>query len=514
MPETAIPSAPPRAKRARDADHFSTEGLRDDLRGRSVRGGVATVASQGAKFILNLGSTAVLARLLTPADFGLIAMVAAVVGFATLFKDMGLSMATVQREAITHEQVSTLFWVNVAFSTLLAVVIAAASPLVAMLYGEPRLVLITIAIGATFVFGGLAAQHVALLQRQMRFMAIASIELAAFVVSIIVAIAIAYIYRTYWALVAMSATQAICTALFAWIASGWMPGRPRRDADVRSMLAFGGSLSGFNMLNYFTRNADNVLIGVALGAGPLGFYSRAYNLLMLPIRQVNTPLTSVALPALSRLQFDPIAYRRFFLRAVALAAMFTAPIVLFAFAAADDIILLVLGDQWIESTGIFRLLMPAALVGAINMVPGWLCVSLGRAGVQLRWALWSAPFVVAGFAVGLIWGAEGVAASFSVTFTIALAVFVRMACKGSPVSSGDIVRAISRGFLAASVASAAVLALKWSVDLGEVHLLARLLLSGMVFSVVYLGVFCGVPGGVRQVRSTLELRHTFRTAQA
>jgi PST family polysaccharide transporter len=148
------------------------------------------------------------------------------------------------------------------------------------------------------------------------------------------------------------------------------------------------------------------------------------------------------------------------------------------------------------------------------MVPGWLCVSLGRAGVQLRWALWSAPFVVAGFAVGLIWGAEGVAASFSVTFTIALAVFVRMACKGSPVSSGDIVRAISRGFLAASVASAAVLALKWSVDLGEVHLLARLLLSGMVFSVVYLGVFCGVPGGVRQVRSTLELRHTFRTAQA
>ncbi|MGP1309915.1 MAG: lipopolysaccharide biosynthesis protein, partial [Phycisphaerales bacterium] len=484
------------------------------LRGRSVRGGLATVTAQGLKFVLNLGSTAVLARLLTPDDFGLVAMVAAVVGFAALFKDLGLSMATVQRETITHEQVSTLFWVNLAFSVLLALVVAAASPLVALLYGEPRLVAITAALGATFVFGGLAAQHVALLQRRMRFTAVASIELASFAVSIGVAIAVAYAFRTYWALVAMTATQAVCTALFAWIASGWLPGLPRRDAEVRSMLAFGGNLTGFNILNYFTRNADNVLVGAVLGAGPLGFYSRAYNLLMLPIRQVNTPLTAVALPALSRLQTDAPAYRRFFLRAVGLAAMFTAPIVLFAFTAADDIVLLVLGRQWVESTTIFRLLMPAALVGAINMVPGWLCVSLGRAGVQFRWALWSAPFVVAGFAVGLLWGAEGVAASFSCTFTVALIAFVMMAAKGSPVSSADILRAVARAFFAAFVASAGVFAMRALLDFSAVHLILRLAIFGAAYSILYLAVFCGLPGGVQQIRATLELRNSLRTAKA
>jgi PST family polysaccharide transporter len=194
--------------------------------------------------------------------------------------------------------------------------------------------------------------------------------------------------------------------------------------------------------------------------------------------------------------------------------MFTAPIVLFTFTAADDIVLLVLGDQWVESTTIFRLLMPAALVGAINMVPGWLCVSLGRAGVQLRWALWSAPCIVAGFAVGLIWGAEGVAASFSFTFTIALFVFIRMASKGSPVSSADIFRAIGRGFFAAAVASAGVFIMRAMIDFSNVNLILRLMIFGAAFSMLYLATFCSMPGGIQQIRSTLELRNTFKGARA
>jgi PST family polysaccharide transporter len=158
--------------------------------------------------------------------------------------------------------------------------------------------------------------------------------------------------------------------------------------------------------------------------------------------------------------------------------------------------------------------MPAALVGAINMVPGWLCVSLGRAGVQFRWAVWSAPFVVAGFAVGLLWGAEGVAASFSCTFTVAMIVFVMMAAKGSPVSAADIFRAIARAFFAAFIACAGVFALRALVDFAGVHLVLRLAIFGAAYSILYVAAFCAMPGGVQQIRAALDLRNSLRTAKA
>lgn len=505
---TTAPTATPMpdAQPAPADPRFDTAHLRKDLRGRSVRGGVVTLVSQGLKFVITTGSTAVLARILTPGDFGLIAMVAAVVGFAALFKDLGLSMATVQRERVGHAQVSAMFWVNVAVSTLIALLVAACSPLVAMLYREPRLVPVTIALGSTFILGGLAAQHTALLRRQMRFTALASIEVVSLAVGAAVAIAVAWPTRSYWALVAMTATQAFVAAAMAWALSGWTPGRPRWDADARGMLAFGGYLTGFNLLNYFTRNFDNVLIGAALGAGPLGLYSRAYNLLMLPIRQVNGPATAVAMPALSRLQSDPPAYRRFFLRAVSMMSLITAPIVAYSFADADLLVLLLLGEQWTGAVDIFRLLAPAAFVGAINIVPGWLCSSLGTTKKQFVWAAWSMPVVVAGFAVGLLWGTEGVAASFSVTFSFTLLAFIRSACKDSPVSTLDLWRAFWRTFLAAVAAAGVVLALKAFTPTGDLPLVPQILLNACVYGAAFLLAMLATPGGARELRLALELR--------
>jgi PST family polysaccharide transporter len=491
--------------------HFDTEHLRKDLRGRSVRGGLVTVGSQGIKFALTLVSTAVLARLLTPDDFGLVAMVAAIVGFATLFKDLGLSMATVQRENITHSQVSTLFWINVGVSTALALLVAALSPLVALLYGDERLIAITVALGATFIFGGFTSQHTALLRRQMRFSALATIEVVAYLIAIIAAITIATLTRSYWALVAMMAIQALVTMFLAWALSGWMPGKPGWDHDVRGMLSFGGHLTGFNALNYFTRNFDNVLIGVAYGPGPLGLYSRAYNLLLLPIRQINGPVTSVAMPALCRLQNDPVAYRRFFLRTVSLLSLVTAPLVAYTFADADLLVLALLGEQWTDATPIFRWLAPAALIGAINIVPGWLCSSLGRTQVQMKWAMWSAPVVVTGFVIGLPWGPEGVAASFSITFTATFLVFIAMACRESPVAVGDIWMALRRTFLSAVLASLLLLLLKSFAPIEHLPLLMRFSVSVPAFGIFFVAALGSTRLGRDEMRRLVELRHGLQT---
>jgi O-antigen/teichoic acid export membrane protein len=224
---------------------------------------------------------AVLARLLTLQDFGLISMVTAFTGLASLFRDMGLSMATVQRPHIDHAQVSTLFWVNVAISVVITSITAMLGPLIAWFYGEPRLKWITIVSAVAFIFGGLTVQHQALLRRQMRFTALAIIDVGSMLAGIIVAITSSLYGAGYWALVLNQLVVGITTAMGVWLLCDWRPGLPVGHSGVRSMLAFGGNLTGANVLNYFVRNFDNILIGWYWGAQQLGLYTRAYQLLVI-----------------------------------------------------------------------------------------------------------------------------------------------------------------------------------------------------------------------------------------
>lgn len=373
---------------------FDTEYLKADLKGRSVRGGAVTMAGQGAKFFLGMVSTVVLARLLTPQDFGLIAMVAAVTGFVVMFKDMGLSMATVQRAEINHGQISTLFWINVALSLGVMLVIAALAPAIAWFYGEPRLTWITLALAGAFIFGGLTIQHQALLRRNMRFGSLALIQIVSMLVGIVAAIISAWYGAGYWALVIMQLAGAITGAIAVWVACGWRPGLPVRRSGVREMLAFGGNLTGFNIINYFVRNIDKILIGRYLGPTPLGLFSKSYNLLLLPIRQINAPISAVAIPGLSLLQNEKRRYIAYYLKAVSAVSFITMPIMLFLIFNSEKVIRLVLGDQWLGVSQIFGLLGIAALVQPVANTAGWLYVSMGRPDRMLRWRIctcWISP---------------------------------------------------------------------------------------------------------------------------
>ncbi|WP_172637474.1 lipopolysaccharide biosynthesis protein [Thioflavicoccus mobilis] len=424
-----------------------------DLKGRSVRGGAVTLTAQAIKFALNLGSTMILARLLAPSDFGLIAMVTVVTGFVAMFKDAGLSMATVQRKDITHEQVSMLFWINVALSVGVMLLLAAFAPAIAAFYSEPRLVWITVALAGTMLFGGLTVQHQAILRRQMRFKALARIEIISMASGIALAVAMALAGVGYWSLVGMVAGTAIANAMLVWIFCNWRPSMPQCGTEVAELVKFGGGLTGFSFLNYFTRNADNVIVGYALGSGPLGIYSKAYNLLMLPIRQINAPIGSVMLPVLSRLQDDPARYRSAYLQALSAIAMVGTPIVVTAFVLADELVAILLGPGWEEAATVFRWLAPAAFFGTVNVAPGWLCISLGRPGTQLRWAMISAPVTVVAFLIGVQWGIVGVAAAFSASWCLGFYIFVVMACRKSPVQQRDIAHALLAPITASLIAA-------------------------------------------------------------
>jgi len=203
------------------------------------------MAAQGVRFFLRMGSTVVLARLLTPQDFGLIAMVTVITGFVMMFKDMGLSMATVQRDEVNHAQISTLFWINVGLSLCVMLLTAALAPVIAWFYGEPRLVWVTLALASAFIFGGFTVQHQALLRRQMRFGTLAVIGIISMVVGIITAIIAALSGAGYWSLVLMQLATAITIAIGVWVGCDWRPGLFVRRSGIRKMLAFGGNLTGF-----------------------------------------------------------------------------------------------------------------------------------------------------------------------------------------------------------------------------------------------------------------------------
>jgi PST family polysaccharide transporter len=356
-----------------------------------------------------------MARLLTPQDYGLIGMVAFVTGFVAMYKDLGLSAATIQKSEISVEQISTLFWVNVVLSLGITLLTAAIAPLVAWFYGEPRLTWITVVTSVGFLISGLAVQHEALLRRQMRYFALAAIGLTSVIGGYVVGITMARYGYSYWALVfSQLAVVSTNTALTIFLCR-WVPSSPRRNTGVRSMIRFGGNLTGFATINYFSRNLDNLLIGRFWGAQQLGLYSRAYQLMGLPIDQINEPVTTVAVPSLSRLTDSPEDYRRAYLRMLEKIALVTMPGVVFMLVTSDWIIHILLGSQWVGAIRIFVLLGITALFQPVANTTGWLLVSQGRTHHMLQWGLISGPIIMASIVAGLPWGAVGVAASYAFT---------------------------------------------------------------------------------------------------
>ncbi|MEO1378097.1 MAG: lipopolysaccharide biosynthesis protein [Cyanobacteria bacterium J06635_10] len=484
--------------------YFLTEHLKNDLKDRSVRGGAITIAAQACKFILQMASTVILARLLAPSDFGLIGMVTVVIGFASLFKDLGLSTATIQKPTIDGEQVSTLFWINFAISCATAVVVAALSPVVAWFYGEPRLIWITLALASSFIFGGLTVQHQALLRRQMSFVSLAKIEIISMAIAVLSAVVSAWYGAGYWALVIMQLAIAATNAIGVWIACSWRPGLPARSSGIGSMLAFGGNLTGFNIVNYFSRNLDNVLIGQYWGAQELGFYAQAYKLVLLPIAQINGPITSVALPALSSLQAEPQKYCRYYYKAILLISSFGMPMIGFLFASADKVILTLLGEQWLGVVPIFQFLIPAAFNATIGVAIGWVYQSLGRVDRQLRWGIVSSVFNVIFFVIGVRWGAIGVAAIYGLSRPLFLVAGFAYCYKGTPLKLTELAKTLFLPAFASIGAASALIGINQLLVFNLDNAIA-LVIDFILYSLLYFAIWIVIPNGKHTLWEILQI---------
>ncbi len=454
-----------------------------DLKARAIRGGFAKVCSQGANFALRVGSLMVLARLLDPKDFGLVGMVTAFTGVLTLFRDFGLSSATVQRVEVTEEQISTLFWINALVGVILWLLLVAVSPLVAAFYREPRLLWVTIVLAVGFFFNAIGVQHSAMLQRQMRFTALAIIDFIALFSGIIVAITMALYGFKYWSLVAMTTVTPLVTSISLWLTTGWIPGAPRRRVGLHSMMRFGGTITLNGLVVYVAYNLEKVLLGRFWGAETVGIYGRAYQLINIPTDNLNSAVGEVAFSVLARVQNDAARLRSYFLKGYSLVLALTVPVTIACALFGDDLIFVLLGPKWKAAIPIFRLLAPTILMFAMMNPFSWLLFSMGWVNRSLKIALVIAPLAISAYLIGLPYGPKGVALAYSTAMTIWLVPHILWCIHGTNISFGDILGVVKRPVVSAVVAATIAFAVQFQFAQNLPPLLRLVIGCGILFAI-------------------------------
>lgn len=465
------------------------------LKTRLVRAAAFTSISGFFDFAIRIGSVSVLARLLTPEHFGLVMMVSAFTAIVDQLREMGLSSATVQKRDITHEEVSNLFWCNVGVGLMFTGLVSATSPLIASYYKEDRLIAITCALAVNFLIGGLFIQHQALLTRQMRMRDIAAIRLLASIISTAVAILMAYRGYGYWALVWREIIRSMILAGGFWLCFPWIPGLPYRNTSVRGLLKFGANLTGANIVGSVASGLDRFLIGRFWGAGQVGMYRQAFQLISAPSDQLLSALYQVAQPGLSMLQSDPTRYAGFFRRILTLVASTTMPLSLFVAVFSEDVSSVLLGAKWVGAAEILFILSLGTYIKQPIGCTAFVLITRGQSGTYFMLTLVSHFVTALAICVGVQWGAPGVAwADVAATYLL-FAPRVFYSLRNSPVLIGSYLSALLRPMASSILMAVTFWVAKSFTFVQELPAPARLATGVPVCILLFGGFWLMIPGG-------------------
>lgn len=476
-----------------------------DLKRRTVHGGIATMASQAVKFVLRFGSAAVVARFLSPGEYGLIAMVSPILGFLSTFNDIGFGQAIVRAPVIDRQQVSSLFWRNLAVSVGLALGVVLLSPFVARFYHEPRTGPILMALGGMLVLATLNMVPNAILKRQLRLTSLTAVDLISLFAATTATITLAATGFGYWSLVLGQLTSSLTSVVLTFAVARWRPGRFHRAAPVRHFLRFGANLTVVNLATYFSMTADNMIVGVVAGKTELGLYDRSYTLTVQPLNQLLAPVNQISVPLLSRLYDVPDQFRRSYQNMLRLALLLTTPAMLWCVVLARPLIHVMLGPMWTGAAPMFAWVCFGGLLAPLFASTGWVFTTQNRTDEQMRFSVVSSLIGIASFAAGAHWGGYGVAKCSALAFTfLQTPLMVYAMTRTGAVGRKDLLQAIGPFLVVSPVVAAALYSLRHAQ--GILKLGGVLCASYLLFAA---GLLC-LPGGRDLFRTLRNLKSALR----
>ncbi len=463
----------------------------------AARGAMFTLGAQGTKMLLQLLSVITLARLLTPHDYGLMAIVLVIVGIGEIFRDFGLTQAAVQAPELSDRQRDNLFWINAAIGVVLALIMFALAWPVHLFMHEDELIAIVRVLSCTFVLNGLTTQYRAQLMRALRFRAMAVIDIAAAVLALGTAIIAAVCGAGYWALVLQQIVNSATLLLGAILAGRWRPRRYQRGEAMAPFIRFGSNLVASNLVTYVGNQIDTVIVGGRFGTTSLGLYNRAYQLITTAFNQFRAPLSAVAVPVLSRVQADSRRLDSFVVSGqLALGYGLGIPLSLVA-GAADPVVRIVLGEQWAAAAPLLRFFAGASLLSSLSFVGYWVYVSRGLTRQLFHYSLVSLSIRIVCIVTGSVFGLTGVAAGVMAAPLLAWSVSITWLSRITPIP----VRALWFGGLRIIGVTGVVTAASWGatmmVDAGA----WPTMLVGLGAGVAVAAVFLIVPAYRRDARA-------------
>lgn len=447
----------------------------DSFRKRAVMGTLYTGLAQAIRIPLTFAMQIILGRILLPEQFGIVAMATPVIVLIEIFTNLGLAQAVVQREKITRADLTSIYWVSLAGASLMLMLVVLLSPLIAAVYGQPSVRGIVIVLALQMPIAAIAGHASALMARQMRFAAIAIVDVSGTAVTFATAIASALWGAGSWSIVIGTVAGTLTRAILDRQLSGFRPGRPTWSPAAGDMLAFGGRLQLVSLLNYVSNYSNTVVIGVLMGARTLGLFDRSFALVLRPIASVTLPVTRVAVPLLARVRDDHNRYAAAFsalLQGVVLIAM---PGLITASMLARDVVMMLVGANWIAMVPMFSAISIAAIFQAFSGASSWLFESQNRAGEQITVAWWSGVLMILSLICGLPFGAVGVAISYAIFAPLFHGLYLWVATRTGPVTRAIAGRAIYPLMIAAAGAVAGAFLIGHFVS----GLYARVILGGI-----------------------------------
>lgn len=465
---------------------------------------------------MSLVSGLIMARLLAPADFGVVAMASTLTAFVATLRGFGFSMALVQADTVADDDLQRLFRLGVRYSLWLWLVMLAAAPALAWVYHEPRLIAVVAAISVGSMALSLSELPEALATRALRFTALRRVEIASVAAGMVVGIVSAKLGASYWALVLQQAATALVRAIWSWQLVSWRPHRSNsttggtvaeQSTSTTSMLKFARGYAGTNLATFAAQNVDRVAIGVGSGTYAMGLYDLAYRWGHYPVWQLYPPLLNVAVAGLSRARDDQRQYRHYWRVALLLILSAMLPAMTFFAIEARATILTLLGSDWTGAIEVFRYVTIGGIALALSRHTRWLFLSEGRTTAQLRMSIAQLVVTVIAVAIGANWGMIGIAIAYACARWALLIPELALAFELSAVTWGDFGRVVWRPSTSSILAGLVILAASESLPSANLH---RLAIGALAYMGAYAVAWLTLPGGITALRDLIGVARRMR----